>query len=119
MKKYLFLGVMAVLFALFSASCSLNNDILKPDCEVFEVELTNKWWQPTGSKTDERLRFASGKVESTETADSVTYVITNCNTIEVVNHTENAADQWTIEDLNLDRLVLRKDNNSVRYAPVN
>lgn len=118
MKKYLFLAVLAVLFALFSASCSMNNDILKPDCEVFEVELTNKWWQPNGAKTDEKIKFSSGQVENTQSSDSMTYVISNCNTIEVVNHTDSSTDIWTIEDLNLDRLVLRKDNNTVRYSPV-
>ena len=118
MKKYLFLGLLALLFALFSASCSLNNNILKPDCEVFEVELTNKWWQPNGAKTDEKIKFSSGKVESTQGSDSLTYIINNCNTIEVQNHSDNSTDMWIIEDLNLDRLVLRKDNNTVHYSPV-
>lgn len=116
MRKYGIFVLLAFVFALAQA-CSLDNDILKPDCEVFEVELTEKWWQPVGAKNSPAIRFTNGgEFEMETSSDSWTYEIFNCNTVKMANTETGQTEEWTIEDLNLDRLVIRHDQQSTHYT---
>lgn len=116
MRKYVFLVLMAFAFALVHA-CSLNNDILKPDCEIFEVELTNKWWEPVGNKQAAKLMFEEGKIKMAGSDANKSYTLSNCNTVTVQDNDSGSSETWTIEDLNLDRLTLRSAAGSVQYVP--
>jgi hypothetical protein len=100
--------MLAMVFALVHA-CSLNNDILRPSCEVFEVEMVEKWWAPVGAKTDNKIMFHSnGLMEETDptngwmhksAGDSVSYSLTNCNKLVVTNHTSGDIEEMEIYDL--------------------
>ncbi len=108
MRKVIYLTMLAMVFALVHA-CSLNNDILRPSCEVFEVEMVEKWWAPVGSKTDNKIMFHSnGLMEETNpnngwmfksASDSVSYSLTNCNKLVVTNHTSGDIEEMEIFDL--------------------
>lgn len=108
MRKAIYLTMLAMVFALVHA-CSLNNDILRPSCEVFEVELVEKWWAPQGTKADNKIMFkANGQLLETNPAngwmhksatDSVSYSLTNCNQLVVTNHTTGDVEAMEVYDL--------------------
>ena len=117
MRKYGFFVLMALAFAMVQA-CSMNNDILKPSCEVFEVELVNKWWQPQGQKQAEAVMFtADGTMKWTNTSAEKNYELANCNTLRVTDEETGTMNEWTIQDLNLDRLVIVENGTTVHYSP--
>lgn len=117
MRKYGIFVLLAFMFALAQA-CSLDNDILKPDCEVFEVELTGKWWHPQGHEGADNIMFTNeGTFKTEKSAGSWTYELFNCSTVKMANNETGETDEWVIEDLNLDRLVIRQNQTSVHYSP--
>lgn len=117
-KKLAFLTLVAVLFAVLHA-CSLNNNILIPDCQVFEVEMVDKWWYPTesGAKAQDRLYFTSqGQIQQLTVTDSVTFSINNCNALHIKNHDTGEMDQWNIIDLKPTDMVLEANGTRRAYS---
>lgn len=116
MRKVIYLTMLAMVFALVHA-CSLNNDILRPSCEVFEVEMVDKWWAPQGSKADNKIMFKSnGLLMETDPAhgwmhksaeDSVSYTLTNCNKLVVTNHTSGDIEEMEVFDLMPDVMIVQ------------
>ncbi|CAN5300926.1 hypothetical protein BH09BAC1_BH09BAC1_31050 [soil metagenome] len=106
-----------MVFALVHA-CSLNNEILRPSCEVFEVEMVDKWWAAQGTyKSDNKIMFKSdGQLMETDAAhgwmhknaaDSVSYSLTNCNKLVVTNHTSGDIEEMEVFDLMPDVMILQ------------
>lgn len=113
-KFVMALVVIALVFATMQ-SCSLNNDILKPNCEVFEVELVEKAWHPADNR--EQLIFHSNhRLEVNNSQEDITWEISNCNTVMVTNHTAGTLQAWTIDNLNLEQLVIIRNKERVTYT---
>jgi len=117
MRKGIYLTMLAMAFALVHA-CSLNNEILRPSCEVFEVEMVDKWWAAQGThKSENRIMFKSGGVMAeTDPAngwmhksatDSVSYSLTNCNKLVVTNHSSGDVEEMEVYDLMPDVMILQ------------
>jgi hypothetical protein len=117
MRKWIFFTLIAFVFALLHA-CSLDNDMLKPNCEIFEIELVEKVWTPTGSKAGDPLFFTvDGLLREGASADSITYNIQNCNTLSMFNKTTGESREWTIEHLDLDKMTIKKGSETITYTP--
>lgn len=120
MRKWLFFTFVAFVMALIHA-CSLNNSIIKPNCQVFQIEMVEKWWVPNNepTSTPDKIYFQSnGTMKKYADTDSISYELQNCNSLVMHNANTGETKQWVIKDLNPDRLVLEQDNNStVTYVP--
>ena len=117
MRKAIYLTMLAMVFAMVHA-CSLNNDILRPSCEVFEVELVEKWWAPQGTtKSENKIMFKSnGRLMETDPAhgwmhktaeDSVSYSLTDCNKLVITNHTSGDIEEMEVYDLMPDVMTIQ------------
>ncbi len=117
MRKVIYLTMLAMVFALVHA-CSLNNEILRPSCEVFEVEMVDKWWSPQGThKSSNKIMFKSnGQIEETipdngwmhkSAGDSVSYSLTDCNKLVITNHTSGDIEEMEVFDLMPDVMIIQ------------
>jgi hypothetical protein len=87
MKKFFYLTVVAFIISVLHA-CSLNNNILTPDCKVFEADLVDRWWFQVGQNKENGIYFSSaGRCMKRNSSDSLTYTLTGCNKLNITNHT--------------------------------
>lgn len=121
MKKFLLFSFGAFIFALLHA-CSLENDIITPNCQLSEPDLVDKWW-----KSDDELaasmpvimfkRNSTVKIKGSD--DEVMYSIENCNKINVENVTKSTFDRLTVVRMTTDEVVMRvNDSEKVFYSLV-
>ena len=112
MRKWLFFTFVAFVMAMIHA-CSLNNSIIKPNCQVFQFEMADKWWTPTGETGSQMYFSSAGDMKTKTGTDNVTYTIQNCNSLLWVNHTSGESKEWIIKQLDPKKMVLQMDNKQM------
>ncbi len=116
MKKFFYLTVVAFILAVFHA-CSLNNNILTPNCKVFEADLVDRWWYQVGETKENGIYFSSmGKCMKRNSTDSLTYTLTNCNKLNITNHTKFSHETLEIGKLRPDKASMLINGKLVEFA---
>ena len=120
MRKWIFFTFMAFVFAMIHA-CSLQNNIIKPSCQVFQFDMADKWWTPVGSNASGKLYFSSGGAVTQEsTTDSVTYNLQNCSSLVMHDYTSGETKDWVIQSLVPTKMVVMQNNaTTVTYTSNN
>lgn len=100
-------------------ACSMNNQILTPNCDIYQSELANTWWTASDPAAGEKERVyfnADGTLQMGEISDSVRYDIQDCNRIKIDNITKADYEEWTIVSLTDNSLSLRYNGSkTVEY----
>ena len=112
MRKWLFFTFVAFVMAMIHA-CSLNNNIIKPNCQIFQYEMADKWWTPTSGATGQVYFSAAGVMKNKAGTDSISYTLQNCNGLAWYNHTSGESKEWLIKELNPSKMVVQQDNQHV------
>src|SRR5690554_3576530 len=106
MKKFLLFSIGAFIFFLLHAS-SLENDIIKPNCQVSEPDLVDKWWKSEDGLAEE-LPVIMFKRNNTllikGSDDEIKYNIQHCNKIEVENRTKTTFNRLTVVRMTTDEV---------------
>jgi len=98
-KGVVMLVSISFLLALIQA-CSLDNGILKPLCPVLEMDLDERWWYPQNIPAEPALYFqANGLIKVEGQTDSLSFVLENCNKLNVTNLTAGTEAQWVIKSI--------------------
>ena len=110
--------ILAFLLAVLQA-CQ-DNQILKPSCRVFKVDLIERWWYPVESHGGQFTKIfftADGRIVKPFTEDSPAYTLENCNSIRVENTPNISVEFWTIKRLTHNELVITYDREySITYS---
>lgn len=113
MKKFLLFSLGAFLFALLHA-CSLENDIIKPTCQVSEPDLVDKWWKSNDELASDIpvLMFKrNNSMILKGSDDKIVYSIENCNKINVENDTKSTFTRLTVVRMTPEELIMRIDDS--------
>ena len=111
---------MAFVFAMIHA-CSLQNNILKPSCQVFQFDMADKWWTPVGGGAADKMYFSSaGAVKQETSTDSITYTLQNCSSLIMHDYTTGETKDWVIQSLVPTKMIVMQDNvHTVTYTSSN
>jgi hypothetical protein len=116
MKKFFYLTVVAFIIAVLHA-CSLNNNIITPNCKVFEADLVDRWWYQIGETKENGIYFSSaGRCMKRNSTDSLTYTLSNCNKLRIINHTKMAHEVFEIGKLRPDEASMLINGELVNFA---
>ena len=103
MRKILSGGALLIIISFLLAlvhSCSKDNGMLKPFCNISEVDLDEKWWYPENNTVEAAIYFRSnGLINIKGRTDSISFLMENCNKIHVTNLSTGYQEQWVIKNL--------------------
>lgn len=111
MRGVLTLVTAASLLALIHA-CSLDNNILKPKCRIFEIDLVERWWYPKDSQQSKLYFKSNGEILMPASNGSWTFSLENCNKIQATDDINSVSEQWVIKALTDKDLQIAFDNNT-------
>lgn len=98
-------------------SCSLNNNILTPDCKIFESLLVDRWWHSENDRERKIFFSSNGRMLIAGSQDSITYRIHSCNKISVSNHTAAFHETMELSKLLPDKAVFIEDGRVSNFLP--
>ncbi|MEX0812706.1 MAG: hypothetical protein WD048_10865 [Chitinophagales bacterium] len=113
MKKFLLFSLGAFFFALLHA-CSLENDIIKPNCQLSEPDLVDKWWKSNDQLVESMpvvmfRRNSTMQIKGSD--DELKYSIEHCNKINVENLTQSTFNRLTVVRMTPDEVIMRIDDS--------
>lgn len=121
MRKFLLFSFGAFIFALLHA-CSLENDIIKPNCQLSEPDLVDKWWKSDNELAKDMpvIMFRRNSVMQVKGSDDeIQYSIENCNKINIENITKSTMNRLTVVRMTPDEVVMRiNDSEKVFFSRV-